>query len=538
MPRSHPTASRSSDDFDIVGLGALNIDFLVEAGEDVRRIDDLEKGAEYHERDVAVLDRSLDNLRRAGREICVQLGGSSLNTLRALAEIDADLRLGFVSVAGGTEESLPAGAGLETLPPHLDRDIEWVGGRHGACISLLEGDARTLITYNNQDAAARLNDATTQARLAQYIARSRVLHVTSIFGDEAPGAVASIIRRARQLKADLVVSVDPGLVWSSARGASAAVLAEADVLFVNEAELRRLSSTVSGDSERIRERARVSDVLAHLSPRAGRVVVLKRTSSRSREDYVGTAGAALYYETAGELIGQEFIREALPPDRIADSTGAGDVFAAGVLASMYSPRVEATRTLRLGFSAARYKLQRKGLDGYRGLEAVVRGRALPSGQGKVFISHSSKDRLLIEALEAFLGAGSPLQPMEQFFRSSVARQNARPSWALRRAIWEQLRAAEFALFLVTESFMASRDCAFECGAAAALGIPSIPLLGEGKRFDVGHIPVADRIGGRLMDPDALTAVHAELAEAYHYDPVDHRDFQRRLSAVVRAADGA
>src|SRR5436305_356566 len=94
---------------------------------------------------------------------------------------------------------------------------------------------------------------------------------------------------------------------------------------------------------------------------------------------------------------------------------AGDVFAAGVLAAMYSPAVGAIGAPRFGFSAARHKMQKPGLAGYGDLDSLALGRSLRPGRGKVFISHAHQDAPLVKALEALFHAGSPRLRDEQFF---------------------------------------------------------------------------------------------------------------------------
>jgi sugar/nucleoside kinase (ribokinase family) len=526
----------SPPDFDIIGFGAINVDYIVIGPTHVDYFDDLEKGEEHHEEDFRVLERSIENLGLAERQLSVQLGGSTVNTLRALAELAPDLRLGCVSIAGGSPDVLPAGAEPDALPESIERMIEWEGGPPGVCVSVLEGTERTLMTYNNPIATDALGQKRRREAIAEQLARSRLVHVTSFFGDNAPSDVAALMKAVRDRRPDILFSVDVGHVWAGKR-ATHKVLRHADIVFLNEAELCLLTTFPKAGLSSDREWERALEVLDQLSPRASRLVVLKKKDDAGRgSDYIGRAGAAMYHRTGADPVRYEVMREALPPEKVVDSTGAGDAFAAGVLAGLQSPGVEAARILRLGFSAARYKMQRPGLKGYRGIGRVVLGRSLPPGRGQVFISHSRQDEHLVRALETLLHSGSPLPREQQFFCSSLALQGPRPSRPVRRDIWRSLRAAEYAIFVITPAFLESRECTYELGAADALGIPPIPLLAPELEFRNDLIPVSEKLGGQLHERRDLAAVHGELSDTFGYERVDHRLFEEMLNAVVGRAE--
>jgi sugar/nucleoside kinase (ribokinase family) len=525
-------------DLDIVGVGALNVDYIVSGPTDVRYFDDLERGEEYHEEDFSLLRESIENLRTVHPKLTVQLGGSALNTLRALASLDPELRLGFVTIAGGTPATLPPETNLDELDSSIELMIDWEDGPPGTCVSVLNDGERTLMTYNNDVAIRALSDPKRRRALLAHLLRARLVHVTSFFGPEAPTAVAMLLKELRARRGpDVVVSVDVGHVWAGKHSARE-VLRYADIVFLNQAELGLLTPAPASQNALEQQETRAQRILEQLSPDAARVVVLKKRELAGRgTDYIGRAGAAMYMRTssAAPIRRYEVMREALTPAQVVDSTGAGDAFSAGVLAGLYSPQVEATRVLRLAFAAARHKMQRPGVDGYKKLDQLVRGGALPAGRGQVFISHARRDRDLVGVIEALLHAGSPVARESQFFCSTLVKQGSHPSRRLRQSIWDAMRAAEFAIFVVTDAFLESRECAYELGAAAALGIRSIPLLASGITFDNALVPVSDSAGGRLDDRQGLAAVHAELREVFDYEHVENQLFDSLLSDVVREA---
>jgi hypothetical protein len=181
-------------------------------------------------------------------------------------------------------------------------------------------------------------------------------------------------------------------------------------------------------------------------------------------------------------------------------------------------------------------MQRPGLDGYRGIGNVVLGRSLPATRGPVFISHSRRDSDLVNALETLLDAGSPRSREQQFFCSSLALQGPRPSRPLRREIWRALRAARYAIFVVTPAFLDSRECTYELGAADALGIPPICLLAPSLEFRDDLIPLSHKLGGYLNNRRDLAAVHGEIATAFDYTPVEHERFGELVEQVIQRAE--
>jgi sugar/nucleoside kinase (ribokinase family) len=178
-------------DLDIVGFGALNVDYIVAGPTDVRYFDDLERGEEYHEEDYELLRQSISNLQAAHPRLRVQLGGSALNTVRALASLAPDLRLGFVSIAGGSPDALPAETDFGTLGASMEMMVDWEGGPVGTCVSVLANGERTLMTYNNSAAVDALDHRKRRQAILKHLLRGRLIHVTSLFGDRGQSALES-----------------------------------------------------------------------------------------------------------------------------------------------------------------------------------------------------------------------------------------------------------------------------------------------------------------------------------------------------------
>jgi len=80
----------------------------------------------------------------------------------------------------------------------------------------------------------------------------------------------------------------------------------------------------------------------------------------------------MYRRTAGGIEIEEFRQQPLDIGQIEDATGAGDVFAAGLLAAMTSDRMQLELGALLGMKMARHKLLHVGDRGYQGFAVGAR----------------------------------------------------------------------------------------------------------------------------------------------------------------------
>ncbi len=388
-----------STDFrlDVVGIGALNLDYIASApsGAPASSNDSLRRritaiastaapsfqwGAEtlVDERTVYA---ALDETSTASVDIV--LGGSAWNAIFALSKVGSGLRLGYVGVAGRVRAP-----GISSL-----QQLELLGIDHtfvrrserrdcGMCFSYVDGGERTLLTTTGANVElAELIDQEFE-NLAGYLAETRVVHITSLLDQETPWRLLALLQRVKQINRNTLVSFDPGHPWASNQTpAVEGILALSDFLLVNSNELAALAGDAGDEDE---DEATVAHVLERLeSPDA--VVVVKRAD-----------GVTVGQRSDGSTV--ECLRLPqipLPDDRIQDSTGAGDVFAAGVLAAVAGERLQLELGAALGMRLARHKLRHVGSAGHaafpdiareliRGHVAKGRSTRLPKG---VFISH-------------------------------------------------------------------------------------------------------------------------------------------------------
>jgi sugar/nucleoside kinase (ribokinase family) len=313
--------------FDIVGVGALNVDVVVDATGAGRTLRDDEAAVGADEM-AHLLARVADLPRR------VALGGSAFNTVTAAARRRPRLDLGMVGVEG----EVPFGA--PSFRAHLGGlgvDVSALGvhaGPAGICLALEDRDVRSLRVAPGANVA--MADHAASGEVADYLADARLIHVTSFLDQRTPRILADVLAGLRGRPDRPMVCLDPGHGWCTrADSAVRSLVATADLLLVNAHEFAALGRALDLGT---------------------RTVVVK---------YPGYA--VLHREGTAQRI-----ETGLPPlrtEQIRHPTGAGDVFAAGLLAASAEaaraggrdtsgPWADLTGAVRSGLLAARAHLAR------------------------------------------------------------------------------------------------------------------------------------------------------------------------------------
>jgi hypothetical protein len=216
-----------------------------------------------------------------------------------------------------------------------------------------------------------------------------------------------LLRAVKQIGCGNLISFDPGHVWiSSLTPEINGIIELTDYLLLNNREFGELGNRASGDSdavvaERVLDRLHDDDS----------VVIVKRAS-----------GVWSHRRGAGGTQSEFYAHIPLSADQVEDATGAGDVFAAGLLVVLASQRMQVEMGALLGMQLARHKLRYVGNAGHaqfakvtrdfiRTLDAERRSGAPSSG---IFISHGTSSEWL--AVQRFVedGFDSPVH----FFESA------------------------------------------------------------------------------------------------------------------------
>jgi len=171
------------------------------------------------------------------------------------------------------------------------------------------------------------------------------VHVTSFLDPRTPQRLRAALEAVRQRSPATVISFDPGHVWATNPTPDiAGIVRLADFLLLNQREFQSLGGHRAGDDE--------TGVAARLlgQARAGATILVKKPS-----------GSTTFTRDDGRV---HYAHSALTPDEVADATGAGDVFAAGLLAVIASDRRQVELGSRLGMALARHKLRHVGQSGH------------------------------------------------------------------------------------------------------------------------------------------------------------------------------
>lgn len=311
MPERRLPAARGGRGLsgDIAGVGALNVDVVVQAPEQAVADSEAPVGAgEMHE----LLD-AVASLPRS-----VRFGGSAFNTITEIARLRPHARLGFVGVAG----QVPFGA--PSFVDHLtDLGVDVAAVQDtkvcaGVCLAIEHAGNRALrIDPGANTSMAGYLDGH-RAQLVAYLGRFRAVHVTSFLDEATPSALLRLIRDLRREAPGTRVVLDPGDTWC-ARPTEAVrgLLAAADVVLCNE-----------------REFAAVEAVRCDVVVKAPEGVRVRRAGAR------------------GWLCVRH---EPLRDEEIRRPTGAGDAFAAGFLAAW---RDDVREAAQAGLDVARAHLLR------------------------------------------------------------------------------------------------------------------------------------------------------------------------------------
>lgn len=386
---------RSKFDFDVIGVGALNLDYIAGTSAAAGAIGEhsltarlahlvgkdgepLEWGIE-RQVDSRAIHAVIEAVSSSRPD--TMLGGSAFNAIHAIAKTKAGLRLGYVGVAGRVPViGLSAVQQFESLGVDCKFIRKDADNLCGICFSYSEHGDRTLLT--NAGANDRMADYIEQEfdAIFTYLAGSRIIHVTSFLDDRTPGALLRLLRTVKRAGRGNLISFDPGHIWTSHLTPEVEGIIElSDYLLVNNREFGEVGQRSPGESD-----AAVAERLLDRLENAGGVVIVKRAT-----------GVWSHWREDGHTRSEFYTHIPLSADQVEDATGAGDVFAAGLLVVLGSRPMQIEVGALLGMRLARHKLRYVGNAGHaqfakvtrdfiRTLDAERRSRARPLG---IFISH-------------------------------------------------------------------------------------------------------------------------------------------------------
>ena len=313
----------SAPEFHVAGLGNAIVDVLAHADDTFLIAHGIEKGGMT----LIDEDRAQTLYDALGQTVQVS-GGSAANTIAGIASLGG--KAAFIGKVrndqlGGIFRHDIRAAGVAFDTPPADR-----GPPTARSLILVTPDAqRSMNTYLG--ACVGLGPQDVAPELVQ---SSKVTYLEGYLFDP-PAAKEAFVKAAELAhtagrKVALSLS-DPFCVERHRGAFRHLVEGHVDLLFANLEEAKSLTGTAS-----------LEDAAAALAGKAEVVVV-----TRSEK------GALILAE------GRELAVEALPPARLVDTTGAGDLFAAGFLRG-YTAGLDRETSARLGNAAASHIIQQIG----------------------------------------------------------------------------------------------------------------------------------------------------------------------------------
>lgn len=346
--------------FDIVGIGALNIDYIATRSnlqkisqESIRELaSKFEHGAERPGTPSEV-QSILSKMRSV---FTPSLGGSAFNVIQAIASTDPAIRLGYIGItAPSTEPSIDFMAWLRRHNVDHTYIQEIANEIPGICISYIEDGERQLITTPGVNIKFGQFIRENKEMLLEYLSRTRIIHVTSFFDDDTPMHLAELLEEAKRRNPGLKISFDPGHHWAKSPNEHVAqIFRVADYLFLNDREFRAVGHGSYGDNDFTIAR----NIFDLVSSRT--VVVLLKRYDR----------IILFFKIDWRILSYEIKNRVLPSEEIEDATGAGDVFAAGFLAARLYPVIDLRDAVEFGLRLVREKLRFAGTNSFHTFRSI------------------------------------------------------------------------------------------------------------------------------------------------------------------------
>lgn len=323
-------------DFDVLGIGNALVDVIASVDDGFVEAHELARGATTMA-DLEWVDALYADLPPA-QEIS---GGSCANTIAGLASFGATVA--FVGRVRDDQLGKVYTHDLRSLGVHFDVPPATAGPATGRCLVMVTPDAhRTQCTYLGVSSFLGPDDVD-----AGVVARAQVTYLEGYLWDQPPAKdairrAAASARVAHRLVA-LTLS-DPFCVDRHRAEFRSLVEGEIDVLFANEAEICSLYEVEEFDA------------------------ALQRVSKHCQV-------AALTRSERGSVVvtpDEVHVIDAFPADRVLDTTGAGDQYAAGFLFGLTHGHDLATCG-RLGSAAAAEVISHYGARPEMSLAQLARG---------------------------------------------------------------------------------------------------------------------------------------------------------------------
>jgi sugar/nucleoside kinase (ribokinase family) len=259
-----------------------------------------------------------------------------------MAALPSGIQTGYVGVAGRTGNT---GLDFVTVMRALSIDHQYVEAcadePSGLCIAVNHDGIRSFLFYpgGNDKMADYLQK--NYHNILQYAKKAKLLHVTQFTDERISVLLAKLIKDAKRENPTLKISCDPGFCWlKNFTPALGAIIKSADILFLNAIELNLLCGSQDARSDA----AKAAFVFAQYELQETCLILKNPVEIKT------------YCRCQSQIIEQIYPIDVVSEDEILDATGAGDVFAAGVLTVLLLPESSMEEAVDLGVRFMRAKL--------------------------------------------------------------------------------------------------------------------------------------------------------------------------------------
>ena len=309
---------------DVLAIGNAIVDVIADADDALLERHGMAKGS-MRLIDAGEAERLYADMG-PGRELS---GGSAANTVAGLASMG--LRTGFIGQIGEDELGEIFSHDIRSLGVAFQTAPRSDAGPTGRCLILVTADAqRTMSTFLG--AAQRLERSSVAA---ERIASAEILYLEGYLWDppEPRSAIEAAIEHARAAGTRVAFTLSDAFVVERHRDDFLRLIegGKIDILFANEWEFLHLA-----------HRTDLESAIAEFAPKVPTLVV-----TRSEHGAIACSD------------GNHAKVSAEPIERLVDTTGAGDLFAAGFLAGQ-ARRKSLEHSLHLGAIAASEVIQHYG----------------------------------------------------------------------------------------------------------------------------------------------------------------------------------
>ncbi|QDZ06625.1 adenosine kinase [Sphingomonas panacisoli] len=303
----------SNPTYDVVAIGNAIVDILSQATDEFIVAEGMTKGGMQLIFDPAAAD-DLYSRMGPGREVS---GGSAANTIAGLAALGH--ATGFIGQVADDQLGKVFAHDVQALGVHFETAAATGGDPTGRCLVLITPDGqRTMNTFLG--AAQFLPEAAVDQAT---IEAGAILYLEGYLwnADQSRGAMKRAIAMARDAGRKVALTLSDVFVVEGHRAEFFELIdaGQIDILFANDNEVRSMMQD--------------EDIKAAVEGLSARVPLLVCTH--------GAAGAEAHKDGEHARISAE------PVDDVVDTTGAGDLFAAGFLAGQAQGRNLET-SLRMG----------------------------------------------------------------------------------------------------------------------------------------------------------------------------------------------